>query len=278
MVAQKYEGIWTTLLTGDGYGPLLQQAHANGAVWVNHSGAAVTGADLNIMFPHYQSGYLLGQEAGKWLEENFDGEGEAAVTVMTADENLKSRTTGFEDGLDDTIPGIKIWEAGDDTGTQETGAAAVSSLLQTHPDIRVMFAWTGDGALGMMQAAAEAGKTDASEVWITAPDAAATLIEKVEQGTPIQTVISVGFPFSVSAGEDLLEQAMEGKKIPPTGLIRPTLVTQANAAEELAAEENPRDPKYVGRIENQLVLVDTPVVFNGPLPDVEIPPITPNGE
>ena len=129
----------------------------------------------------------------------------------------------------------------------------------------------------MLQAATEASKTDPTKMFITTPDATSAIIEKIQKGTALQVGISFGFPFSVSAGENLMEKAMQGQKIPPTALIRPTLVTKANAAAELAAEKNPRDPKYRARIAKQLVLVNTPTRFNGPLPNVKIPPIGPTG-
>src|SRR5437870_80132 len=100
----------TTEQSDAGWAQLVQKAHASGLVFTNHSAPPDKGADLNIIYPHYQSGFINGVDAGKWLNRMQGGKGEAGISITTDNVGLRQRSKGFEDGLKSVIPGIKIWE------------------------------------------------------------------------------------------------------------------------------------------------------------------------
>lgn len=266
-IAQDYDAIMSVPLTFDGWDGIAQEALAKGMVITNHSASPVTGAQLNVLYPHKRAGYLNGVDAGNWLKTNLGGVGEVGMGVFPDDANLKSRSDGFADGIKSVLPDIQIWEANAGSDVP-SGAAVGANLLQAHPDIKVFFGWNEEVAVGMLQAAAEAGKTDPKQFYVGTPDATPVGFQKIKDGTPMQAIVTPGFPFSSSQWTFKTEEAMLGNKIQPTGLINVHLVDASNVDPEIAAQSDPLAPASADLLANALVMLDTPVAFGDPIPDV----------
>lgn len=243
-IGQHFDAVMTTEQSEAGWNRLVTKAHASHIIFTNHSAPADVGADVNILFPHYQSGFINGADGAKWLQQNQNGIGAAGISITTDSSGLRARSQGFEDGLKSVLPNIKIYLAAANKGDTPDGASVGANLLQAHPDIKIFFGWNEPVALGMLTAAAEAGRKDPKSFYVGTPDATPTAFQKILDGTPMQAVGGPNFAFSTTLWLFLTERAMMGQTIPHTALIGVFLVNKDNAQDQINAQTHPLDPKY----------------------------------
>jgi ribose transport system substrate-binding protein len=265
-IGQHFDAIMTTEQSDAGWADEVTKAHAAHIIFTNHSAPPDAGADLNILYPHYQSGFINGVDGAKWLQTNLNGVGAAGIAITTDNAGLLARSHGFEDGLKSIIPGITIYEAAANKGDEPDGAKAGANLLQAHPGIKIFFGWNEPVALGMLTAATEAGRKDPKTFYIGAPDASPTAFQKILDGTPMQAVGAPNFSFTTTLWLFLTERAMMGQKIPHTGLISVFLVNKDNAKAQIAAQSNPLDPQYSDLLFSGLKLYWEDTTSNDHLP------------
>jgi ABC-type sugar transport system substrate-binding protein len=267
-VAQGFDAIMSVPLTFDGWDGVAERAKAKGMVLTNHSASPVSGADLNVLYPHERAGFLNGENAGQWLQAAGISGCEVGMGVFPDDPGLKSRSVGFAAGIKSVVPDVQVWEAnaGSDVAS---GASVGANLIQAHPNICVMFGWNEEIAVGMVQAAAEASKTDPATFYIGTPDATPVGFQKILDGTPMQAVVTPGFPFSSTQWLFMTEEAMLGQSIKPTALINVHLVTKDTVQAELAAQSDPLAANSKQLLDDALVLFDQPLKFGDPVPDIK---------
>jgi ABC-type sugar transport system substrate-binding protein len=232
-------GILTVTEAGSGYAPLVKMAQNAKIVFGNYAGDPAPGANLNILYPHYQAGYLAGVAAGKWLKAH--GGNAAGTTINPTDPGLTLRNTGFEAGIKTVIPNIHFYQASAAEGSVPDGAKVASELLEAHSDIKVLFCYNETLSLGCVQGAAEAGRTSPSSLYIVDDDASTVGLQDMIKGnTPIQQVVTPNYEGDMAVLTLVTERAMEGKPIPHTGVANVQLIaTKAAAIKELNAQEHP---------------------------------------
>jgi len=232
-------GILTVTEAGSGYAPLVKMAQSAKIVFGNYAGDPAPGANLNILYPHYEAGYLAGVAAGKWLKAH--GGNAAGTTINPTDPGLTLRTTGFEAGIKTVIPNIQFYQASAAEGSVPDGAKVASELLETHPSIKVLFCYNETLSLGCVQGAAEAGRTSPSSLYIVDDDASTVGLQDMIKGnTPIQQVVTPNYEGDMAVLTLVTERAMEGKPIPHTGVANVKLIaTKPAAIAELNAQEHP---------------------------------------
>jgi len=270
-LAQGYNGIWSTLISGQGYDTIAKQAAESGVPWVNFSGSAVTGATLNIVIPEEQLGFALGVAAAGWMSDNGVESGSVGATIDSTGANTK-RTEGFEAGVKSVLPDVEVFTVGNAASTTTAGQAIGANLLQAHPDIAVFFGWTADDAIGLLSAAKAAGTDDPAKFLVVSPEANDQVYKLIADGSILQIAASLGYPFGAIAGERLLEKAMTGEEIPHTAIMRPTIITPDNVELVQKQEANPYD--YPDRIDGQLAFVDQVLAF-GDVPTDQVDAVTP---
>src|SRR3981081_565531 len=95
-IGQHFDAVMTTEQSDAGWANLVVKAHASKIIFTNHSAPPDAGADLNILYPHYQSGVLNGTDAGKWRQANQNSVGSAGISITTDNSGLLARSHGFE--------------------------------------------------------------------------------------------------------------------------------------------------------------------------------------
>jgi ribose transport system substrate-binding protein len=253
---------------GSGYASLVQSAHNAKIIWGNYAGNPAPGADLNILYPHYQAGYLVGQAAGKWLKQNHGGQGAAGTTINPTDPGLSERTKGFDAGIKSVIPNIHLYQAAAAAGSVEDGAKVASELLTAHSDIKVLFCYNETLSLGCLQGASSAGRSDPKDLYISDADASTVGLQDILKGTAIQEAVTPDYEGDMAVLTLITERALEGKSIPHTGVANVKLVTKANAQAELDAQEHPFAAQNVQRTLNAVRLYpgSTPPYSNSNIP------------
>jgi ribose transport system substrate-binding protein len=238
-IGQKVSAIMTVTESGTGYAPLVKKAQAAGIVYANYSGNPAPGANFNIIYPHYQAGYMVGVDSAKWLKQTNGGVGEAGVTINPTDPGLTSRTTGFIAGVKSVLPNIKIWKAAALHGSIPDGATVAQDLLGAHSGIKILFCYNETLSLGCVQGAAQAGRTDPKNLYISDADATLSGFEDIMKGTPLQHAVTPDFTGNTAVWLLITELAMQGKPIPHTGVSNVRLVTQSTVKAAIAAEADP---------------------------------------
>ena len=108
----------------------------------------------------YQTGYDLGLEAGKYINESLGGKANVAMLVVLSLENLKMRSDGFKAGLDASGCEYTIVAEQDYDGDRDKAMTAMESILQMGETVDVVFSAQDPGAFGA-RAALEATDVDA---------------------------------------------------------------------------------------------------------------------
>jgi ABC-type sugar transport system substrate-binding protein len=163
--------------------------------------------------------------------------------------------------------GPKFWDAGVTQQAQDA-ASVTANLLQAHPNISVVFTWGADTSVGALQAAREAGRTDPKKFFIGSIDVTDEQIGQIATGTTVmQGAATFPLRFSAVAMERGIERAMLGQYVPPTGYVKPFVITKDNALEYLRASNHQLIPENQHYFDELMVYFDAPVKTGDPFPD-----------
>jgi len=234
-----------------------KQAKAKGIFFANFSADWVTGAALNVSNPHCPGGQTVAKLAAAWYKVHGNG-GEVGMLTAPQNAGLTMRTNCFEQTFKQLVgKPVTFWSAADKVGGVQDSAAAASSLLQAHPKIDVIFGWGADTSVGITTAVKEAGHTDPNSFFVGAMDLYAPSLADMATG---KSVLQGGTVFDYDyAGESwnwAIENALLGKKVPPTAVALPIQVTPQNAKFVATAD------KHVGSGVNQSFFAQAMVYCN----------------
>lgn len=109
-------------------------------------------SDINWLINNYDLGCEIGTEAADWINERFGDEGcEVVVLGYPQTPILKQREDGIVDKLGELAPGAAIVANQPAIDTTE-GLNAMETILQSHPDVKVVCCIGGGGAAGANEA------------------------------------------------------------------------------------------------------------------------------
>lgn len=263
-IAQGCDAIVGMFLSVDGWEEQVAAAVAKGIGVFNHSASAVGGATQNVGLGQFDSGYAVGVETARWINENLGGKAEVGVLAILEDPQLLQRSEGFKAALAELAPGATIvGEA--NAQDKDTGAAAAANLLQAHPGIQVLYASADDPALGALAAATDAGKTDPKTFFLASNDGTSASFEKISEGGIYQATWSYNFPFSATQLQRDIETFLRGGEVQPTRMQLGNLVTAANLAEFQALAADPRAAEVQDLYQEYMKYSDIPLAQNQPI-------------
>jgi ribose transport system substrate-binding protein len=114
-------------------------------------------SDLNWLVDNYQLGRVIGQEAAKWINEKHAGTAEVAVLDYPQLEILLQRGNGIVDAIKEFAPNAKIVAQSSAINPTE-GMTKTETFLQANPNIKVIAAIGGGGAVGANEVVKSSGK------------------------------------------------------------------------------------------------------------------------
>lgn len=259
-ISSQTEGAWKK--TAD-------DSKAKNIVYVNFSADWVTDATQNFGNPHYPAGNLVGLDAGKWYKAHGNS-GSVGVLIAPQSPGLMMRVKGFEDGFKSATGNSSFTfnEVAVANGDVTGSASATASLIQAHHDMKVVFGWGGDTWQGIMQAGKEAGKT-IDNFYAGADDLPDSAINLFANGTNGLLQGGTEFDYSLAgvAWERSVEWALLGQKAPVFGYVAPIFITKDNAADLVAADTDPLNPKYQHFYSEIIFYFSNPVKTGDPFPD-----------
>lgn len=263
-IAQGCDAIVGMFLSVDGWEEQVAAAVAKGIGVFNHSASAVGGATQNVGLGQFDSGYAVGVETARWINETLGGKAEVGILAILEDPQLLQRSEGFKAALAELAPGATIvGEA--NAQDKDTGAAAAANLLQAHPGIQVLYASADDPALGALAAATDAGKSDPETFFLASNDGTNASFEKIGEGGIYQATWSYNFPFSATQLQRDIETFLRGGAVQPTRMQLGNLVTRENLADFQALAADPRAPEVQELYEDYMKYSDVPLAQNQPI-------------
>ncbi|MGD9606039.1 MAG: sugar ABC transporter substrate-binding protein [Leucobacter sp.] len=211
--------------------PVTAKANAAGIPVLGYA-TLWEGTAAGTVIDSYEDGYLVGEAAAEWINENYADLAEVPVGVL-ADKTSdlgKGRTEGIVAALEEIAPNVKVYEL---PGiSREEGNSAAKSHMVAVPDTKVWVGTSNDNTAGAYQALLDSGVAkDDPAYYVGATDATNETLDVIKIPNSIWRG---GFilPAKVLAesNADLLLRAAAGEPL-SDNVITSTRVTAENADE-----------------------------------------------
>jgi ribose transport system substrate-binding protein len=158
----------------------------------------IQNADLSWLIDNYELGRMIGQQAAEWIKANHGGKAEVAILDYPQLEILLKRGNGIADAIAEYAPEAVV-VARDSAINPTEGMSKTETFLQAHPDIRVVAAIGGGGAVGANEAIKGSGKP-IGEFGVFAADATPEELEAMKNNEAVRmSILITGGPREIAA-------------------------------------------------------------------------------
>lgn len=162
----------------------------------------------------------------------LNGSGNVAVLQGTSGNNVATdRTNGFNQEIAAKYPNIKIVASQTANFDQATGQKVMEQILQSHPDLKGVYAENDTMALGAIQAIRAAGKSAGKDIKVVAIDGTQQCVQDVASGVMVADVETN--PRFGPLAFQALQDFYGSKGVSPTVIIADHHFTSGNAAAAL---------------------------------------------
>jgi ribose transport system substrate-binding protein len=185
-------------------------------------------ADASWMINNYDLGYMIGDQAAAWINSKLGGSAEVAVLNYPQLPILLQRGNGIVAALKAKAPKAKIVAETSAINPAE-GQNKMETIFQAHPNVKVVCAIGGGGAVGANEAAKAANKIT-PQFGIFAADATAQELEamKANEGNRMSVMVTGGPVKTAQAVYDLAKKLGTGVKVPKDIFRTLTAITSKN--------------------------------------------------
>jgi ribose transport system substrate-binding protein len=171
----------------------------------------IANADANIIVDDYGYGVVNGENASKWINEKLGGEAEVLILGLDHVEAVILRANGMEDKINELTNATIV--SRQSAETMEGAMTVTETILQSHPNIRVISCVNDQLALGAWQAVQNIGIDD-DDFFIGGADYTDEAIAAMnEEGSYFRVSTDIG-PYQ--SGRDIAkvmaDYAMNGSK------------------------------------------------------------------
>ncbi len=176
---------------------------------------------------------MQGQRVAEWLVENSSGDVKIIeLEGTTGSSPANDRKKGFDDVIaqQDNMT-IVASQSGD--FARDQGRQVTETLLQSHPDVNVIYAHNDEMAIGAVAALEAAGRTPGDDVMVLSIDGGKEAVQLVVDGK-INYVVESNPRFG-SIAFDTMEAYASGEAVEPKLILDDRDYTAENAAEGLAS-------------------------------------------
>jgi ribose transport system substrate-binding protein len=211
---------------------IMSRARAAGipviAIDIPMPGAVFFGAD------NYYAGQLAGQALAEWVNENWDGQVDAALMLELPqsgpipEARMQGMLDAFQENVENALPEDAIYHL-DSKNTQEESFRVVSDTLPLIPDAEQIIAMTiNDGtAIGTLAAAEAAGRAD--QIMVVGQNADPSGQEEMVKENS-RYLGATGY-FPENYGSQLLPamiDLLECRPVPPSVFVEHAFISQDN--------------------------------------------------
>ncbi|MGM9552915.1 MAG: sugar ABC transporter substrate-binding protein [Faecousia sp.] len=194
-------------------------------------------ADVCLLVSNYEVGYSIGEQAAKWIQANYDGKTEICVLdYPEAGTEVIKRADGIVDALTELVPESTIVARVSHEGSPSGGMAAMESVLQAHPNTRVVCSVGDGGAMGANEAMKAAGLSG-SECGIFSADGTQEFLSKIIAGEPCKMSVQLDVPEDkAKVILDACDKLMKGEAIDHYLYTNVLVIDETNAKDYYTAE------------------------------------------
>jgi ABC-type sugar transport system substrate-binding protein len=173
-----------------------------------------------------------GRRVAEWTIENFKGDKGVIVELegTTGSSPANDRKKGFDEAIaaDDRFE-IVASQSGD--FARDQGRQVMETLLQSHPDVNIVYAHNDEMAIGAIQALELAGRKPGEDVLVVSIDGTRDALQAITDGKMGVTVESS--PFFGPLACDVMKRYAAGETIEPWVKVEDRIFTKENAAEHI---------------------------------------------
>ena len=229
VISQKYNAIILQCSDGTALAPSVKQAEEAGIPVITVNLDADTVHSALVMAVDYDAGRMAAEQMAKDIGESGE------IAIIQGVPGLK-RTDNLEKGFRDTIAnysGIEIVDAQSASFEKETAITVMNSFLQSHPNLKVVFAINDAMAEGAALAAESAGKKGQLSIW--GADGEKDALAMIESGDLTGTIYTNSWDEGSTAAKIALlmigsEYSYNVLEKTPQVIMEPIVVTKDNVA------------------------------------------------
>jgi ribose transport system substrate-binding protein len=191
-------------------------------------------ADLAWLIDNHQLGYLIGEQAAKWIKEKLDGKAEVAILNYPQLPILLQRGNGIKEAITKLAPQAKIVAETSAINPGE-GISKMETIFQSNPNVKVVACIGAGGSVGANEAAKAAGKIK-DDFGIFAADATQPELVAIKNNQGIRMSVKITGSDKLIAEKvwGMVEQLASGKPIEKKEVFRELIpVTKENVDEYL---------------------------------------------
>lgn len=200
----------------------------------------MTNTDINWLLDNTVLGYAVGSAAANFINEHYSEDNKVDVAIMNYPQLpiLLERENGIIDALNEISPNKFNIVAQQPAIDAATALSNMETILQAHPNVKVVCSIGGGGDIGANQAFMTiTGGNIPDDMGIFAADAAEQQLQAIVDGEASR--VAVGAEGSnirtAAAVVDLYEKLLTGYSFTEQNIIRPlTPIDKDNAADYLA--------------------------------------------
>lgn len=229
VISQKYNAIILQCSDGTALAPSVKQAEEAGIPVITVNLDADTVHSALVMAVDYDAGRMAAEQMAKDIGESGE------IAIIQGVPGLK-RTDNLEKGFRDTIAnysGIEIVDAQSASFEKETAITVMNSFLQSHPNLKGVFAINDAMAEGAALAAESAGKKGQLSIW--GADGEKDALAMIESGDMTGTIYTNSWDEGSTAAKIALlmigsEYSYNVLEKTPQVIMEPIVVTKDNVA------------------------------------------------
>ena len=229
VISQKYNAIILQCSDGTALAPSVKQAEEAGIPVITVNLDADTVHSALVMAVDYDAGRMAAEQMAKDIGESGE------IAIIQGVPGLK-RTDNLEKGFRDTIAnysGIEIVDAQSASFEKETAITVMNSFLQSHPNLKGVFAINDAMAEGAALAAESAGKKGQLSIW--GADGEKDALAMIESGAMTGTIYTNSWDEGSTAAKIALlmigsEYSYNVLEKTPQVIMEPIVVTKDNVA------------------------------------------------
>jgi len=185
-----------------------------------------------VQLDQYGHGYMLAEEAAKFIDENWGGQGKALLLVDLSNSVVKDRVQGFKDGFAKFAPNSVIAEEQDCACERVTALDTTLNVLTAIPDIAVIFAGNTEMGMGAANALATAG-ADPDKVGVYTEAWGAEFYDAMVNEPSYMNAYSTGpsVPIAEKSVTIMADYLLKGTPFNEIETVEMVLLTKDNIAE-----------------------------------------------
>ena len=152
---------------------------------------------FNFVFDEYDWGYTEGQEAAKWIDEVLGGEATIMSFAQAENAAVMERYQGIVDGVNENVqdPSKLVWLEYAGTDNTSEAMTTMESVLQAHPETRIVLCAQDSAAVGAYQAVISSSLPQ-DEFFVAGCDGISEALGYIQEGTPYRLTIANAKPTS----------------------------------------------------------------------------------